>query len=160
MRMEAGGIIGVIVDRNTALFMPYYFKDDESMLGMAAFAFNFYLGDRAVIYGGRTTGFGVFFAWNLDNVHDVSTVEYMRDMKTKLDPRDVINPGHLVCGKTRFGINMNKQLMGFGSTLAQTMKKLLPANTTFEDNKKRFRYNELERRKEADRTHKLGDGTQ
>ncbi|MCL1810750.1 MAG: FAD-binding oxidoreductase [Methanomassiliicoccaceae archaeon] len=160
MKMEAGGIIGVIVDRNTSLFMPYYFKDDESLLGMTAFAFNFYLGDRAVLYGGRTTGFGVFFAWNLDNVHDASTVEYMREMKTKLDPRDVINPGHLVCGTTRFGIKMNKQLMGIGSALMQTVKKLLPANTTFADNKKRFRYNELEHRKEADRTHTLGDGTQ
>ncbi|MDR3075400.1 MAG: FAD-binding oxidoreductase [Candidatus Methanoplasma sp.] len=160
MKMEAGGVIGVIVDRNTALFMPYYFKDDESLLGMTAFAFNFYLGDRATAYGGRTTGFGVFFAWNLDNIHDASTVEYMRAMKTHLDPRDVINPGHLVCGKTRFGINMSKQLMGIGSLLMQTVKKLLPANTTFADNKKRFRYNELEHRKEMDRTHKLGDGTQ
>ncbi|MDR1405383.1 MAG: FAD-binding oxidoreductase [Candidatus Methanoplasma sp.] len=160
MKMEAGGIIGVIVDRNTALFMPYYFKDDESLLGMTAFAFNFYLGDRAARYGGRTTGFGVFFAWNLDNIHDAATVEYMRYMKTRLDPRDVVNPGHLVCGKTRFGINMSKQLMSIGSSLIQTIKKLLPANTTFADNKKRFRYNELEHRKETDRMHKLGDGTQ
>ncbi|MDR2698554.1 MAG: FAD-binding oxidoreductase [Candidatus Methanoplasma sp.] len=160
MKMEAGGIIGVIVDRNTTMFMPYYFKDDESMLGMTAFAFNFYLGGRAVEYGGRTTGFGVFFAWNLDNVHDVSTVQYMREFKTKLDPRDVINPGHLVCGTTRFGIKMGKQLMGVGSAMMQAVKKLLPANTTFADNKKRFRYNELEHRKDLDRDHTLGDGTQ
>ncbi len=160
MKMEPGGVIGVIVDRNTALFMPYYFKDDESLLGMTAFAFNFYLGDRAMLYGGRTTGFGVFFAWNLDNIHDPATVKYMRNMKTQLDPREVVNPGHLVCGTTRFGINMSKQLMGIGSSLIQTIKKLLPKNTTFADNKKRFRYNELEHRKEMDRTHKLGDGTE
>ena len=160
MKMEAGGIIGVIVDRNTTMFMPYYFKDDESLLGMTAFAFNFYLGGRATEYGGRTTGFGVFFAWNLDNVHDASTVQYMRELKTKLDPRDVINPGHLVCGTTRFGVNMGKQLMGIGSSMMQAVKKLLPANTTFADNKKRFRYNDLEHRKELDRDHKLGDGTQ
>ncbi|MCL2333223.1 MAG: FAD-binding protein [Candidatus Methanoplasma sp.] len=160
MKMEAGGVIGVVVDRNTVMFMPYYFKDDESLLGMAAFAFNFYLGDRAVEYGGRTTGFGVFFAWNLDNVHDAATVQYMREMKTSADPRDIINPGHLVCGNTRFGIKMSKQLMGIGSAMMQMMKKLLPADTTFADNKKRFRYNEVEHRKDADRTHKLGDGTQ
>ncbi|MDR0309225.1 MAG: FAD-binding oxidoreductase [Candidatus Methanoplasma sp.] len=160
MKMEAGGVIGVIVDRNTTMFMPYYFKDDESMLGMTAFAFNFYLGDRAGPYGGRTTGFGVFFAWNLDNIHDPDTVAYMRRLKTQMDPRDVINPGHLVCGTTRFGIKMSKQLMGIGSTMMQTVKKLLPANTTFADNKKRFRYNDLERRREADRSHKLGDGTE
>ncbi|MCL1978941.1 MAG: FAD-binding oxidoreductase [Methanomassiliicoccaceae archaeon] len=160
MKMEAGGVIGVVVDRRTTMFMPYYFKDDESLLGMTAFAFNFYLGDRAVTYGGRTTGFGVFFAWNLDNVHDAPTVQYMREMKTRFDPRDVINPGHLVCGTTRFGINMSKQLMTLGSTLMQTAKKLMPQNTTFAENKKRFRYNELEHRKDVDRTHTLGDGTQ
>jgi glycolate oxidase len=55
---------------------------------------------------------------------------------------------------------MGKELMGIGSMLMQTVKKLMPANTTFEDNKKRFRYNDLERRKEADRIHKLGDGTE
>jgi len=160
MKMEAGGVIGVVVDRNTTMFMPYYFKDDESLLGMTAFAFNFYLGDRAVTHGGRTTGFGVFFAWNLDNVHNAATVHYMRTLKTKIDPRDVINPGHLVCGNTRFGIKMNKQLMTVGSTLMQTVKKFMPANTTFADNKKRFRYNELEHRKDEDRIHTLGDGTQ
>ncbi|MCL2295733.1 MAG: FAD-binding oxidoreductase [Methanomassiliicoccaceae archaeon] len=160
MKMEAGGVIGVVVDRNTTMFMPYYFKDDESLLGMTAFAFNFYLGDRATEYGGRTTGFGVFFAWNLDNIHDASTVQYMRAMKTKLDPRDVINPGHLVCGNTRFGIKMSKQLMTIGSNLIQTVKKFLPADSTFKDNKKRFRYNDLEHRKDVDRNHTLGDGTQ
>jgi glycolate oxidase len=84
----------------------------------------------------------------------------MREFKTKLDPRDVVNPGHLVCGTTRFGINMGKQLMGIGSAMMQAVKKPMPANTTFADNKKRFRYNELEHRKEMDRDHKLGDGTQ
>ena len=160
MRMEPGGIIGVMVDRNTSLLMPYYFKDDESLLGMTAFAFNFYVGDRAVECGGRTTGFGVFFAWNLDNLHNKDTIAYMRKMKTKFDPRDIVNPGHLVCGNTRFGIKMNKQLMTVGSKLIQTVKKLLPKNTTFADNRKRFRYDTLEHRKEMDRFHDLGDGTQ
>ena len=160
MKMEAGGVIGVIVDRNTTMFMPYYFKDDESLLGMTAFAFNFYLGDRAMAYDGRTTGFGVFFAWNLDQVHDAATVQYMRQLKTLIDPREVINPGHLVCGNTRFGIKMSKQLMSIGSGMIQMVKKLMPANTTFADNKKRFRYNEMEHRKESDRSHNLGDGTQ
>ena len=160
MKMEAGGVIGTIVDRNTAMFMPYYFKDDESLLGILAFAFNFYLGDRAAVYGGRTMGFGIFFAWNLDNIHDTATVRYMRELKTKIDPRDVANPGHMVCGMTRFGINMSKSLMGLGSMVMQTAKKLLPVNKTFVNNRKRFNYNELEHRKDGDRTHKLGDGTE
>jgi len=160
MKMEVGGIIGNVIDRNTALYMPYYFKDDESLLGMTAFAFNFYLGDRATEFGGRTTGFGVFFAWNLDNIHDADTVAYMRALKTKLDPHDVVNPGHVVCGSTRFGINMGKQLMGLGSSVMQLAKKMLPVNTTFADNRVRFRYNTLEERKAEDRVHELGKGTQ
>lgn len=160
MKMEAGGVIGVVVDRNTVLFMPYYFKDDESLLGMTAFAFNFYLGDRAGEYGGRTTGFGVFFAWNLDVIHDPACAKYMREMKTVMDPYDVVDPGHLVCGMTRFGINMSKQIMGLGSNVIQLAKKMLPPNTTFSDNLSRFRYNTLEERKALDRVHELGNGTQ
>lgn len=160
MKMEAGGVIGVVVDRNTTMFMPYYFKDDESLLGMTAFGFNFYLGDVAKEYGGRNTGFGIFFAWNLDNIHDADTVEYMRYLKTVMDPHDVVNPGHVVCGMTRFGVNMSKQLMGLGSGMMQLIKKMLPANTTFADNKKRFRYTDLEKRKEEDRVHVLGNGAQ
>ncbi len=160
MKMEAGGVIGTVVDRNTALYMPYYFKDDESLLGMTAFAFNFYLGDRAAEYGGRTTGFGVFFAWNLDVVHDKETADFMRMLKTNLDANDVINPGHVVCGMTRFGIDMNKSVMGLGSKFMQGAKKLLGKNTTFQDNLVRFRYNKMEERKAADRVHKLGDGTE
>ena len=158
MKMEVGGVIGQIVDRQTALYMPYYFKDDESLIGMTAFAFNFYLGDRAAEFGGRSTGLGVFFAWNLDNMHDAATVGFMRDLKTFVDPHDVMNPGHVVCGMTRFGINMSYGLMTFGSNLMQMMKKILPENTTFADNIERFRYNQLEEEKEADRKHVLGYG--
>ena len=158
MKMEVGGVIGEIVDRTTALFMPYYFKDDESIIGMTAFAFNFYLGDRAVEYGGRTTGLGVFFAWNLDNMHDANTVEFMRELKTFVDPHDVMNPGHVVCGLTRFGLTLSHGLMEFASGLLQTVKKVLPENTTFADNIERFRYNTLEEEKAADRKHVLGRG--
>ncbi len=160
MKMEPGGIIGVMVDRSTTLFMPYYFKDDEQMLGMLAFGFNFYMGDKAALYGGRSTGLGVFFAWQLDVIHNAPTVKKMRELKTVLDSHDIVNPGHVVCGMTRFGISLGKPIMSLGSTMMQTMKKMLPADATFSNNVKRFRYNELEHLKVLDRHHKLGDGTQ
>lgn len=160
MKMEAGGVIGVLVDRSTALFMPYYFKDDEMLTGMLAFGFNFYLGDVAAEYGGRSTGFGVFFAWAMDVIHNHETAAKTREIKTVLDPHDVVNPGHVTCGMTRFGVDMNKSLMSMGSALMQIMKKLLPADKTFEKNLKRFRYDDLEHNKTLDRVHKLGDGTQ
>lgn len=160
MKMEAGGVIGVMVDRQTALFMPYYFKDDELLTGMLAFGFNFYLGDVAARYGGRSTGFGVFFAWQMDCIHDADTAALERQLKTVLDPHDVVNPGHVVCGMTRFGIDMNKTLMGLGSQLMQTVKKIMPADKTFQQNLARFRYDDMEHLKMLDRTHTLGDGTQ
>jgi len=160
MKMEAGGVIGVLVDRSTALFMPYYFKDDELLTGMLSFGFNFYLGDVAARYGGRSTGFGVFFAWAMDVIHNHETAAMTREIKTVLDPNDVVNPGHVTCGMTRFGVDMNKSLMSMGSALMQIMKKLFPADKTFEKNLARFRYDELEHIKTLDRGHKLGDGTQ
>lgn len=160
MKMEAGGVIGVLVDRSTALFMPYYFKDDELLTGMLSFGFNFYLGDVAARYGGRSTGFGVFFAWAMDVIHNHDTADMTRELKTVLDPHDVVNPGHVTCGMTRFGVDMNKSLMSMGSALMQIMKKIFPADKTFEKNLARFRYDELEHIKGLDRVHKLGDGTQ
>jgi len=160
MKMEPGGVIGVMVDRSTTLFMPYYFKDDELMTGMLPFGFNFYMGDKAAEFGGRSTGLGVFFAWQLDVIHNAATVKQMRNIKTVLDHHDVVNPGHVICGKTRFGINLGKPLMAMGSIMLQTMKKMFPKDKTFEQNLKRFRYNDMEHLKTLDRHHKLGDGSQ
>ncbi len=160
MKMEAGGVIGVMVDRSTTLFMPYYFKDDELLTGMLAFGFNFYLGDVAAEYGGRSTGFGVFFAWMLDVIHDEDTAARMRCLKTVMDSHDVVAPGHVTTGMTRFGIAMSKPLMTMGSFVMQFMKKIMPADRTFNYNLQRFRYNELEHIKALDRVHTLGDGTQ
>lgn len=158
LNMELGGVIGEVVDVNTVLWMPYYFKDDESLIGMTAFAFNFWLGDRAVEYGGRTTGYGIFFAWNLDNVHEPNTVALMREFKTFVDPHDVMNPGHVTCGQTRFGVNLSHGIMSMMSTVMQMAKKLLPPNTTFTDNIARFEMNRMDEEKAGDRKHVLGRG--
>ena len=160
MKMDTGGIVGMIADRSTAMFMPYYFKDDETLLGMVAFAFNFYLGNRALLYGGRSLGFGVFFASNLDLVRERNSTDLMRDLKTFLDPHDVMNPGHLVCGKTRFGINMDSKLMGLGSVMMQTAKKILPKDKIGMMNKERFHYDNMEEEKIHGRHVTYGDGSQ
>ena len=158
MKMDIGGIIGVMVDNQTTLFMPYYFKDDELMTGMLAFAFNMYLGDRAEVYGGRSTGYGIFFAGNLDAAHDANTVALMRELKTFLDPHDVMNPGHLVCGMTKFGIGMSHGLSSFMFKMMQTIKKLMPPEHNFENNIKRFKFNKYTEEKCEDRKHVLGRG--
>ncbi len=158
MKMDIGGVIGVMVDNQTTLFMPYYFKDDELMTGMLSFSFNMYLGDRAEVYGGRSTGYGIFFAGNLDAAHDANTVGLMRELKTYLDPHDVMNPGHLVCGMTKFGIGMSHRLSSFMFSMMQNIKKIMPADGQFQKNIQRFKFNQYTEIKAEDRKHVLGRG--
>jgi len=155
MKMAGGGIIGMIADRSTAMFMPYYFMDTESPLGMTGFAYNFHMGDKAAKYGGRSLGLGVFFASNLDVIRDANAADYMRDLKTFTDPNDIINPGHLVCGKTRFGINMNNQIMSVASKVLQLLKTFMPGDDGFEGSVKRFEFDEIEEHKGHTRKIKL-----
>ncbi len=69
-----------------------------------------------------------------------------------------MNPGHVTCGMSRFGVNLSHGIMSMMSTVMQMAKKLLPPNTTFADNIERFEYNRLEEEKEEDRKHVLGRG--
>jgi glycolate oxidase len=144
MKMDTGGIIGMIADRSTAMFMPYYFMNNETLLGMLGFSFNAYLGDISAEYGGRALGLGVFFASNLSSYRDKAAIEAMKDIKTVLDPHDVMNPGHMLCGKTRFGLTLGKNLMGVAFTFMEGVKKLSPKDKTFDNNIDRFEFDEME----------------
>jgi glycolate oxidase len=155
MKMAGGGIIGMIADRSTAMFMPYYFMDTETPLGMLAFAYNYYMGEKAEKYGGRSLGLGIFFASNLDIIRDAGSADFMRTLKTHADPNDIINPGHLVCGKTRFGISLSTQLMGIASKMMQLAKTLMPADCGFDAGVKRFKFDEIEEHKSKTRNVKL-----
>lgn len=151
MKMDAGGVIGMIADRSTAMFMPYYFMNNETPLGMLGFSYNTHVGSASTEYGGRHLGLGVFFASNLTNIRDKAGVEVMRDIKTALDPHDVVNPGHLVAGKTRFGLTLGAGLMDTAFALLETVKKLAPKDRTFEKNIERFKFDEIEENKHETR---------
>ncbi len=155
LKMDAGGIIGMIADRSTAMFMPYYFMDNETVVGMTGFAYNSYMGDVAAKYGGRALGLGVFFAANLPKVRGRGAHDLMKDIKTCMDPRDVMNPGHLVHGKTRFGIELGKNMMGVAFKLMETVKKYSPQDKTFDRNIARFEFDDIEHNKEKTRQVKL-----
>jgi len=151
MKMDAGGIIGMIADRSTAMFMPYYFMNNETPVGMLGFAFNTYIGDISAQYGGRALGLGVFFASNLSSYRDKAAIEAMKDIKTVLDPHDVMNPGHMLCGKTRFGLTLGSTLMGTAFKFLETVKKLAPQDKTFQNNIDRFEFDEIEHHKSKTR---------
>ncbi len=155
LKMDSGGVIGMIADRSTAMFMPYYFMNNETIVGMTGFAYNTYMGDVAEKYGGRALGMGVFFAANLPKVRDAGAFELMKDLKTCMDSRDVMNPGHLVHGKTRFGIALGKNMMTLSFKMLETVKKIAPKDKTFEKNIERFKFDEMEHNKEKTRQVKL-----
>ena len=62
MKME-GAIVGIMADRNTAMFMPYYLYDKGSMTKtMTSLSFDYEAGELAKSHGGRmVAGFGIFF---------------------------------------------------------------------------------------------------
>ena len=56
MKME-GGIIGIMADRNTVMFMPYYVYDSTSLTkSVTSLSFNYKCGDLAKANGGRMLG--------------------------------------------------------------------------------------------------------
>ena len=66
----------------------------------------------------------------------------------------------LVCGKTKFGINLSAGLMGIASKLMIAVKKLFPKDHIFESNLGRFYYDELEEEKKKSLVVEYGKGTQ
>ena len=77
-----------------------------------------------------------------------------------MDPHDIVNPGHLVCGRTKFGICLTKNLMGVASKLMVGMKKVMPQDATFKSNLGRFYYDQLEEEKMESLEVEYGKGTQ
>ena len=141
LKMQAGGVIGMVADRNTCMFMPYYFLDQEVLTGMTAYSYNVRMAEESYKFGGRPLGFGIFFATNLPKIRGTG-VEVMKDIKTALDPHDVMNPGHLTSTKTRFGLKIGESLMGMGFKVMGVGKKMLPKDKMFDEQAEKF---ELER---------------
>ena len=125
MKMEAS-IIGMLGDRNTVLFMPYYIYVEKRMVkSMTSLSFPKKVGDLARQHKGRPLGFGLFFAQNLKKIRGEGA-DVMYDIKTVLDPYDVINPGKMFEGMTRYGMPMPGFAMNLGMNMMSVGKKVLP----------------------------------
>ncbi|UCF07639.1 MAG: FAD-binding oxidoreductase, partial [Thermoplasmata archaeon] len=124
MKLRAA-ITGMVGDRNTVVFMPYYLSDERKLIrNMVSLSFVKKLGDLAFVHGGRPAGLGLFFSGNLKRMYGPgSTVMY--DLKAVMDPHDVMNPGKTIEGLTRFGVPIPAFAMNFGMNLMAGFKHLM-----------------------------------
>ncbi len=145
MKME-GCIIGIMVDRNTVMLMPIFLFDKESLTkSMISLSFAYKAGDVAKELGGRMLGgFGMLMGSQMKTLRgDGYKVQVA--MKNAIDPREIMNPGKLLGMKTRFGLPVGPNLMGFGMGAMATVKKLMPADNMVEQKASELEKEELEK---------------
>jgi glycolate oxidase len=124
MKMQAS-IIGMMGDRNTVLLMPYYLYVEKKLVkSMASLSFASKVGNLSMEHKGRPLGFGLFYAQNLKKIRG-GGANVMWDVKTVMDPHDVINPGKMFEGLMRFGIPMPGIGMSMGMGMMAVGKKIL-----------------------------------
>ncbi len=118
-----GAITGTVPDRNTIAFMPYCLTDERKLRSMMAMAITKKVGDLAFKVGGRPAGLGLFFAGNLRKMHG-GGADVMRNLKSAMDPHDVMNPGKTIEGMTRFGVPIPAFGMNMGMDMLALMARM------------------------------------
>jgi len=121
-------INGVVVDRNTIALMPYFLTDERTMLRSLGGAMGFVkkIVDAGVAHGGRPSGIGIFFAGNMDKMHDPATASLLSEIKQALDPHHIINPGKHTEMGTRFGIALPPFIVDLGMDVMAVLKRGMP----------------------------------
>ncbi|MFQ6060572.1 MAG: FAD-binding oxidoreductase, partial [Thermoplasmata archaeon] len=118
---------GVVVDRNSVAFMPFYISNERFAIeSLASMGFVKRIIDEAVRLGGRPSGLGVWFAWNLSKLHGKEGAEIIRNIKDLIDTHNIMNPGKMTEMRMKFGIPVPGFLMDIGLNLLAMAKKAFP----------------------------------
>lgn len=132
MNME-GSIMGMLGDRNTVALLPYFFFGGKNMKkSMMSLSFYKKFGDIGFSNDGRPLGFGLFFATNIKKVRGKDAVNTMFDIKSALDPYDILNPGKTLEGISRCGAPIPEFAIDLGMNAAALGKSLLPKDRSFQ----------------------------
>lgn len=139
MGMEAS-IIGMMGDRSTVVLLPYFIFDETDIIkSTTSLSFPKKLGDIGFSTGGHPVGLGLFFAGNLPKLHGTYGAELMFNLKTMIDPHDIVNPGKLLEGVTKFGAPIPGKVMNLSMDAMALAKKTMPKDTTYERKAKEFK---------------------
>ena len=121
------GITGTIADRNTVVFMPYYFVDMRKRVKtLASLGFVKKLAELSYDVGGRPGGLGLWFTQHAAKMYGNEGVQVMRNIKRSLDPNNIVNPGKLTETGTVLGVPIPGVALDTGLELMALLKRLLP----------------------------------
>jgi glycolate oxidase len=99
------GVKCFMVSEGEALFMPMYLADERErwrFLSLLPVADE--ITSMGLELSGRPYGFGLWNSFYLGEVYEDREIRAMRELKRKLDPNDIMNPGKIYGVRTRFGI--------------------------------------------------------
>ncbi|MBW2674941.1 MAG: FAD-binding oxidoreductase [Deltaproteobacteria bacterium] len=117
------GIHGSVVSREHALVMPLILADERKRLGyLLTLPMIADVSKLALAVGGKPYGVGVWNSFYIKQVYGNRRVREMRELKRRLDPDNIMNPGKFYKVQTRFGIPLTSSMYRLGTFLLKVLK--------------------------------------